>query len=128
MPSTAITTWKGSTALYMPCHKTLRDVLDSSLSTAGPHTQSHLLAVLKRVFKSLHWELCFPLSTLIWLHRPSTRFASWANGREELNRPLSSCSHSLTNTPLTHTHISQQHPCPKKHQEKCNLDFQHFLL
>lgn len=61
--------------------------------------------LLKSVLKPLHWEPCFPLSTLIWLHRPPTRFASSANGRgEELNSPLSSCSRSLTNAPLAHTH------------------------
>lgn len=80
-------------------HKTPREVcFASSSSTAGSSTQSHLLAllftvILKSSFKSLHWELCFPLSTLIWLHKPPTRFAPSPNGRgEELNRSLSSCS------------------------------------
>lgn len=76
------------------------------LAPAPIHT--FLLCFLLRywsVFKSLHWELCFPLSTLIWLNRPPTHFASLANGRgEELNSPLSYCSCSLMNTPLTHTH------------------------
>ena len=132
MPGTDIRTRRGCTTPppSLPSHRTPREVCFASiLSTAGSSTQSHLLAllfavILKSIFKSLHWERCFPLSTLIWLHRPPTRFASSANGRgEELNSPLSFCSRSLTNTLLTHTHASQLHPCSNSHQENYNLDF-----
>lgn len=80
--------------------------------------------LLKSVLKPLHWEPCFPLSTLIWLHRPPTRFASSADGRgEELNSPLSSCSRSLTNAPLAHTHTRAPRlpPCSNSHQKNSNL-------
>lgn len=122
-------TWRARTA-SPPSHKTPREGCSaSSSSTAASSTQSHLLAVLstvllKSVFKSSHWELRFPLPTLIWLHRPPTRFASSANGRgEELKSPLRSCSRPLTNTPSTHTCALQLHPCSNSHQENYNSDF-----
>lgn len=84
MPGAGMKTGRGRAASP---HSTPRDAcLASSSSIYGFGIQSHLPALpfpalLKCIFISLQWELCFPLSTPIWLRRPPTRFASLANGR-----------------------------------------------